>query len=445
MRALDDSGAAVPWWFAYKLPSSLYGYSEKEGPFDPFKHPRKKHPLGDDGHRYLFFKAGDEELALSACELDADRGKPGAITHTLAQLFGPSVPETVGYIAYNDEFPKPGDLVDPHAACCEGKNNGGYGHNKGVLAFDVADGSAIWLIHSFPRWPAPGQTFFPNHEGCSRLKFGQSFLCISLKDLKTVDLIAWMMRRFHEPQIIHAKLPKPGAQPEVGGVLAELYELAKENAPGQPPPASRGNRFDTAELAGELTFQAWSPQGVPPTTTTFHLFAKGRDWGEDFWIDLVSHRLGIDLLTETWRRDSRDQRKPTALHTPSGSDGEGDVVEDAFVVRFAALNCYFNEYADHAKWAVGKDGCCPQVCVGDINRQSSQTKRGGGAVVFTDNKLADELRKSLWLTDRERAGKAKIKLDGAGHEIAGSDEEERQKQDRERDKQREAQGKPGPV
>ena len=446
MRALNDVGDAVSWWFIYKLPKHVYAYDGDRASFDLTTDAYEPVALGDDGYRYLVFQPGDEGLTLSDHDLDPNSDHHGAITRTLEQFLGDDVADSVGYIAYNDEFPTDGDLADAGAEGTDPGDSSGYGHNKGVLAFNAEDGTAVWVIHSFPRWPAPGQTSFPSSAQSTRLSYAQTFLCISLRDLKSVDLIAWMLRRFHEPQIIHSRLPDTdtpvmGSETEtVGSVLAELYTLAEENAPGNAAPASTGRRFDAAEEAGELTVQAWAPDDGPRATTTFHLMAKGRDWGQHFWIDLVAHRLGTDLLVETWRRDSTDQTKDTALHTPHGEDEDGDTVEDASAVLLAQAGCFFKESNDHGKWAVSAQDGGSLVCVGDINRQSSQTKRGGGTATFHDAALAAALREILWVTEREAAGEAEVKVDRSGVPITNSDETANQERDLSVDAERESTG-----
>ncbi|KHJ89008.1 hypothetical protein OESDEN_11184 [Oesophagostomum dentatum] len=50
----------------------------------------------------------------------------------------------------------------------------------------------------------------------------------------------------------------------------------------------------------------------------------------------------------------------------------------------------YSSSKDHSKWGVSLDGNVPAVCIGDVNRQESQFKRGGGAVCIED--------KNMWKT-----------------------------------------------
>ncbi|EPB68716.1 hypothetical protein ANCCEY_12201 [Ancylostoma ceylanicum] len=51
------------------------------------------------------------------------------------------------------------------------------------------------------------------------------------------------------------------------------------------------------------------------------------------------------------------------------------------------LNISYVSSKDHSKWGVSMEEKKPVVCIGDINRQESQNKRGGGAVCIENKKL----------------------------------------------------------
>ena len=57
-------------------------------------------------------------------------------------------------------------------------------------------------------------------------------------------------------------------------------------------------------------------------------------------------------------------------------------------------NVTWTEGDDHAKWAVMLDGSS-NLCVGDINRMTTQRKRGGGAVCFSNAGLSNVLYNSI--------------------------------------------------
>jgi len=57
-------------------------------------------------------------------------------------------------------------------------------------------------------------------------------------------------------------------------------------------------------------------------------------------------------------------------------------------------NITWTEGQDHAKWAVMLDGSS-NLCVGDINRMTTQRNRGGGAVCFSSAGLNNALYNSI--------------------------------------------------
>ena len=118
---------------------------------------------------------------------------------------------------------------------------------------------------------------------------------------------------------------------------------------------------------------------------------------------LVAPTLKSNMLTETW------------------NNGRGTLVSNCSAnvtyhvmniehVKFDSLNLKFSVHHDHSKWAVTNkldeldvhqflhdssttfvddnddDDASGIVCIGDINRQVEQFKRGGGTVCFMNNR-----------------------------------------------------------
>ena len=130
ISALDENGKAVDWWFIYKVPQLAQDANSDSA----------------TGYEYAYFDAN----------IDANGGKvqkspnrlnegKGALNLTLNSVFD-KPGATTGWILYNDEMP----------ASANGTDSGSCGHTKGVIAFDTASGSAFWLLHSWPKYAAPG-------------------------------------------------------------------------------------------------------------------------------------------------------------------------------------------------------------------------------------------------------------------------------------------------
>jgi hypothetical protein len=157
---------------------------------------------------------------------------------------------------------------------------------------------------------------------------------MSLGDLQTVENIAGMLRGYHEPQILESSMPE-GAEarlPTTAQLIADNTRTLEKSSPPQNPNAH----------PGELTFQARCPG---KRNATFKLFAKSSKWHEDFWSQLVAHRLGVNLDVVTWRR-------VTKTNPIASQDGGGATVYDGYAVWNQTLGWYFPETLDHAKFVV---------------------------------------------------------------------------------------------
>jgi deoxyribonuclease II len=327
LSALNDDGKPVDWWFLYKLPQDARPTTGT---------------ATTTGFEYLYYEPGQAAPSRSAHTL-ADGG--GALHQTLAGFFGSAVggppaadvPITTGWILYNDEIP--GATV----------NDERRGHTKGVLAFDAVENSALWLLHSTPRFPHPRDVRFPDDERI----YGQTMVCITLTGIEAAEQIAAQMLDEQEPQTYGCFVP------DGIGAQSPLRELA-----GMP-------RVSEATQPSDISFKSLAG-------ADFTSIAKSHAWNDDFWNDLVGPKLGVDLDVETWRRG--------ALASTEDSD-HVHTSTDVLAIDLSSLGVPFgwNYTRDHAKWAISTTP--DWVCVGDINRQVSQRKRGGGTISMQDSDL----------------------------------------------------------
>lgn len=322
VEALDENGKAVDWWFIYKVPKLTQSANTDSA----------------TGYEYVYFDANSEGVGPSPYKLDQDRG---ALHETLDSVFN-KPKSTVGWVLYNDEKP----------AIAPGRDDGNLGHTKGVIAFDTDSETAFWLLHSWPKYAAPGLVGMPTP------MYGQTFLCISL-DIATASAIATQMRSHQEPQVY---LPRTaGLQP------SEALSLLT-GAPEQSPP-------------GDASVLDCSSKGGMP----FKVLAKNREWNKDFWNGFVGPTLRADMDVETWIRGP----------IPPVADTDG--IHKTFDIKYINLGPLGVHFAwpethDHAKWGITKGE--PWICVGDINRMISQEKRGGGTIAFQNQVLWTALGKT---------------------------------------------------
>lgn len=321
LNAKNESNGNTDWWFIYKTPDKTGSQS-------------------NEGYQYLYYDDSSSSLSLSANTLDQEKG---ALSYTLSEIFNGGSDQ--GYIVYNDE------QTD------EESNDGSKGHCKGILVFNKKEDSGLILLHSTPRFPAKGEVVLPDREKI----YGQTFICITLPDYKTVNDIAAQMLQQQDPQVLLEDSYLPDSI-DSSEALARLYNQTGINESQSP------STVDFKSRAGK----------------EFKFIAKSKVWGRDFWIDLVSPELEVDLNVESWRRGKV---------TESTDKGITEEVEDVMEVDLTAIGLpdfQWKYTKDHSKWAAVELKDVEKgawVCVADINRMVSQEKRGGGAICFKEENL----------------------------------------------------------
>jgi deoxyribonuclease-2 len=223
-------------------------------------------------------------------------------------------------------------------------NHEAFGHTKGNIAFDSKAG--FWLVHSTPRWPNPssGTYNYPDKEKT----YGQSFLCMSLSTTYMDTVGAQLL--VNKPYIYDSNLPS-SISSKVPNMQAAL----------------NGNWVSGA------TNQSQSLQTVGGQK--FISFAKNSDWDSYLYENFVEPYYGSGMLVESWMNGADSNKMPTFC-TPQYD-------YDSINVRAIQLtsSISWDETKDHSKWTISVDRK-GYICIGDINRQFSQSKRGGGTVSY---------------------------------------------------------------
>jgi len=212
----------------------------------------------------------------------------------------------------------------------------------------------LWILHSTPKFPSASgraQFWFPDSE----TKYGQTFLCMSLSSAD-VDKVGENMQ-YNRPKIYKNTF--------ADGDLATLPKL-KAAINGEWITDAGTN---TVELGGIFT-----------------AFAKNKEWDSDLYEGLIAPHYKTDLLVETWIRGSAEG----SYCKPKYDYNVVDVETLSMAGKEGGDNITWAEGQDHAKWAVSL-GADTLLCVSDINRMTTQRRRGGGAVCFSDTALSDSL------------------------------------------------------
>ncbi|XP_067304092.1 deoxyribonuclease-2-alpha isoform X2 [Pseudorasbora parva] len=253
--------------------------------------------------------------------------------------------DDVGYVLYNDQPPK-----------FEGEN-GICGHTKGVVVFDKQQG--FWLVHSTPHFPPPksaGQFSYPS----SGISNGQNFICVTYP-FERFQTIGEQLK-INQPHIYDCSIPA-----SLAAAVPAMAQLCKH------------------------TLGRWDNTSIPPSNrsisllslagTEFISFAKGASFANDLYHSWVAPSLQSDLLVQFWRRS-------TGL-LPSDCSPSWEVLNIDLISPGQSIT--FKATEDHSKWAVsigssriGSGTAGGWVCVGDINRDEAEEKRGGGTVCRQD-------------------------------------------------------------
>jgi len=284
------------------------------------------------GYGFYYLDAHNKALTPSANALNSPNQ---AIAYTLQQYYAVQSDANVFHAMYNDEEVEDSPDFDPKKAVQ-------FGHTKGVTFFNKTNG--IWLVHSVPKFPDATHYVYPE----SGTNYGQSMLCMTLS---------------------YAQLKNVGTQ--------LFYNHAKLYSSSLPTSMASDNADLAQFIAGHYK------SGTPTTSTIdlvtvggvhFRSFAKSADFNQDLYQSLVAPSLQAPLNVETWRRGS-----PVTLDCSSQFR-----VLDAQTMKIGSSMTY-SYTKDHSKLAVSAVSTMPYVCIGDINRMTSQYVRGGGTVCISDN------------------------------------------------------------
>ena len=293
-----------------------------------------KAPRGTD---YLYYDTTSGRLDLSPNSMnDTSRG---ALTYTAKQLWSADV-----YALWNDEVPN------------EVNYSFTYGHTKGIFGFDI-ESNGFLLIHSIPAYPVgPANSSTYLGLGGNAWTYAQSLLCLSLS-AETLNSIAYKFL-LNRPHLYDTLFPS-----SLESQYGNISKLVK-------------GEYASPKLCASDTFKTQN-------SMSFDLFAKTAQWNNDLYSECVAPTLESTLWTETWIRGS-------AEGPVCPSDGYDTL--DVQAVDFGnGIN--WTETNDHSKWAIAVN--TSMLCIGDINRMTTQYSRGGGTACFENSYLVNVFEQAV--------------------------------------------------
>ncbi|XP_054263944.1 plancitoxin-1-like isoform X2 [Macrosteles quadrilineatus] len=365
----DERNHSVAWFVVYKLPR-LPNHDD-----DSVKH----------GKAYAYITSrGKIEWKLSEKSVQAEDTLLG---NTFSPLYEEKYKRNLLYFMYND---KPPTVKESYR---------GGGHAKGVVAGDKTGG--FWMVHSVPNYISSTNNKYTYPD--TGLKFGQSFLCITLKP-KDLELAGQLMQ-YNELHIYDKSIPNhlkkiyknlintaEGEMVDSETLNSNAFKTAGENSLSSDKGIknyfkwfksiekgfsnffrrAKEDKLDVKSEPGSISDVIRSAGGKH-----FRVFAKSPSFNKELYSYWVAPALQVDLLVQTWARGRS--------HQDSSCEGKFKVEN---VEKISVVGVEFPTTNDHSKWAVSDSQTKPWICVGDINKDDSQKRRGGGTVCIKN--------KSLW-------------------------------------------------
>ena len=332
---------------AYSLSLADYDYKkltcrDEQGlPVDWFtlyKFPKQANSLTSkwiqDGSGYAFMTDKNQNWTLSTQSINSSNSLPGK---TLDRFYTSTFNNDtkLGYILYNDQF--------------DDKSLASRAHAKGIIYFD--DKTAIWIAHSIPNYP-PKQESRHYQIDDGQLRYAQSMICLSL-NVTALDQIGRQLLLAY-PQIYDSFVPES----------LKFYSSFNDVYAGKRNKLSPFSNVETLKTLGNNQFIA---------------LHKSAYFANDLYSELVAKYFTSSLFVETWSN---------GVGTMASNCNTTYPVHNIDQINFEKFKTTFSIHSDHSKWTLSlpKTKTSPKyTCIGDINRQSSQSIRGGGTICFKNN------------------------------------------------------------
>jgi deoxyribonuclease-2 len=203
-----------------------------------------------------------------------------------------------------------------------------FAHAKGILAWNSE--KIIWLIHSVPKFPIEfnGTNQFPDISH-AELEYGQSFCCV------TID-------------ISHLE-----------NILKQVF-IMNPNV-----------YISNIDYKKYKDFHTCIDKNIYKINDKLQHVAKSPEFHRELYEDILIPGFGGNCFTETWVRGHH------CIDSGNCKMAEMVKFKDGISYKYTQ---------DHSKYCYSDKGW---VMVGDLNRMTSQIKRGGGGIVIHQNNICD--------------------------------------------------------
>ena len=355
-KCINDAGKAVDSWLIIKKPKGI---------------------------EYFYYDSYEKSFKTSPNSLNDTFS--GALTYTMKQLWS----SNTNYVMYNDQIPKLdtyyndlyndvyNDLLEDDSTATN------YGHTKGLFAFDTINENGFWITHSIPLFPlGPKQSNKYIGLGSNAFTYAQDALCLSVSADTINDMASMFL--LNRPQIYEYKITI-----DIDKDIEDKYKNKYKNK------YKYENKYENIK---RLVDGEYSKMKVCESTyletqdgTRFILYSKTGEWNNDLYSYCITPSLQDTLLVETWIRGSA-----IGPSCPVSKYDTLDVKYLDFVVD--GISNGWAETQDHSKWTITENKNI--ICMGDINRMTTQYSRGGGSACFEDDILHSIFKQATTQTNK---------------------------------------------
>jgi len=209
------------------------------------------------------------------------------------------------------------------------------GHCKGILSWSKNNNKIGWLCHSVPNFPRLFNGLYISKIEDSEKMYGQSFQYIEIEYDENI-----------------------------------LYDIIKQIH------IMESNIYIDNSKYKNMIFPKVDKINMLKINEDIIHYAKPPNDNVDIY-NYIASIYKYNWKIETWKRGHLIEEKNDHIIDTK------EIIID---------NIHFKSSQDHSKWAVSDD---EYYWIGDLNRMSSQFKRGGGGFICKDSKLTDALIKLI--------------------------------------------------
>lgn len=353
-------GHPADWWFVFKFNAVKFpgcGTNQPRPQTCPFGGTPQSY---SDGQQFVFASSENAQLTQGAgCAGTTEQDPVGA---TYDELYN----GRFNYVVWNDQFKR-----DPNVTGCGANCGAGWGHSKGMVAWDDSGNATVMQVTT-PSWPGAGNQEHP------RQSDGNTLGCV------TDDNVLYSQHFFS------LKLNKS----DLVALLRALQNASVGTDPTKLQIVSNGGPGDVQALVSQLGHKSISTHPTVDTLSSgVRLISKPAALHVPPW-HLVSSLLGsLPLRTATWWTNPdkiEDTTSTTPIHCWDDSLSRPGAVESSAAgiwngTAFGLIGAAPN--GNHAKVAVSTDPNTPLTIFADMNQEGALngTTTPGGTCKVSQN------------------------------------------------------------